>query len=536
MADTWKNLKYDNVFPIGVIKSLDKALSSVSKLVNLLTKSLGLLQMFINSFNSFSTILRAFVSYCQNQIGQFSRDIAGAGVYVNVLVPPSFLKGLENNQLFSGLSSGGFDGFMQRLRVSLHNTADKNAPRFSDEASVGGMIVLLDSETLYDFYRGIDFLKSMFDFMDIFPINTAPPPPRNVRGAANYYELNNKIEILDESGNKIDTGVSLKEKKLGIRLDWDSPAFHGFTSYKISRSLKSGGELVSRREVPKKLIGPKGREEEGLLTAAKMFMFDGFSWPAVLTNEYNDPNFNKGNPVVVRANPVNGNGAFIDFDVDPKEVRQYYYVVQSGFPVPLLSLWGPRSTEAGVSTNPKACINKNQYAAVVHENGVELLSAGAGSLGQWSSIKAQAILPFLKPILDLVNSLLSSLAGAVKTNSKAFSDYLAGIKQKFEKYRHYLEVITTMISALENFFSGAPKIAFLQIPAQKGGVNHLIDRITLAQQPLGGFSGQSGFSLGIVFIYGESLSGDAIGSETPNYQEQILALSKAFSIIQKCLS
>jgi hypothetical protein len=472
--------------------------------MKILTKIMNLLQLFINSFSSFTSILSTFIKYSQNQVQNLSNELAGAGVFANIIVPPAFLKSFQ-----SDLATGGFNGFIQRLTVSLYNSSDVNAPHFSSSGQVGGFIILLDTPTLSDFYKGMNFLNGMFDFMNLFPINTDPPPPRNLRGAANYYK--------QPDGNS----------KLGVKLDWDAPVFQGFTNYKIFRSTKSGGVPTSTQQVPTKLIGPSGHEEEGLLTAAKMYMFGGdYEWPTVTVNAYNDPTFNGGSPVVVPSNTFNGSGTYYDFDVDTKEGKHYYYVVQSGFSS--VGLWGPNSPQVGVTTYPAGCISQKQQAVVPNSTGVELLSAGAGSLGQWSAIQAQAVLPFVKPIMDLLNGLLSSLGGSLKTNSKAFSDFLTGIVQKFEKYQSYITVVSSMITALETFFSGAPKIAFLEVSPATGGIDNFINRVKQAQTPSGGFSGPSGYTMGVVFVYGENNSGDTYGT-------QIKEISAAFSVIQKCL-
>ena len=514
MADNWKSIGFNNILPVGVIKFLDRALTALDSVMKVVTTIAGILQFFINSFSSFSTILKSFINYSQKQIENFTKDIANSGVYCNVLVPPAFIKAMEDNPVLS-LSTGGFDGFIQRMKVALNNTSDKNAPQFSHNASIGGFIILLDSETLYDFYRGVDWLKGMFDILDLFPINTSPQPPRNVRGSSGYF--------IQEDG----------KPKFGIRVDWDAPTVRGFSSYRLSRSTKSGGVPVTSAVVPTKLVGPRGREEEGILTAMKMYFAEDYTWPTALTMEYNDPTFNNGSPVVVRSNPVNASGAYIDYFADGTDSKNYYYVVQSGFPnIPgLPGLWGPRTPELSVPSTPTHCVNSNKTGVIQHsDNKLEFLTMGVGSLGQWSSIKATAVIPFLQPFLDQVLKLTKSLSGALKTNTKSFGDFLQGIKDKFKKYRSYLEVSSTMITALENFFSGAPRVALLNIPPAPGGVNNFINRVNFATKPPGGFSGKTGTTLGIVFIYGAGLNPDS------PIEDNTEKLSKTFQLIMKFLT
>ena len=533
MADNpekWNVVKYVNIIPVEVIKVLDKAISALSTVVNLLTKILKFLAFFISAFNSFSVILQTFILFAQKQIQKLSDDIAGAGVYMNILVPPDFSLNAIKGQ--SSLAQGGFDGFIQRFRVSLNNTADKNAPHFSDTAQVGGLILLLDTETLYDFFKGLDFLASMFDFMDLIPMNTKPSPPINLRGSFGYF--------LQPDNTMLP----------GVKLDWDAPNVRGFTSYRISRSRKSGGITKITHPIPTKLIGPKKHEEEGIIQAALIRLASGAKeWPAVSVQAYDDKTFNPVNisgtnapkiplvtqgPVVVAANPVNGGGSYIDYSVDKENNGQYYYVIESGYPI---GLWGPRCPELMVPTIPKNCIGVNQAAVVEHPGGIESIGIGSPSLGQWSSIQTKSILPFLPKILDFINKFVASLAGALKTNTKALNDFLTGIQKSFEKQKNYLDVLIGMIVAIENFFSGLPVVGFLNINPQKGGTANFINRVINAQKPAKGFSGPSGYTMGIVFVYGEVVNlEDMSDADKAQYKALIKAIGKSFEIIMKILS
>jgi len=86
-----------------------------------------------------------------------------------------------------------------------------------------------------------------------------------------------------------------------------------------------------------------------------------------------------------------------------------------------------------------------------------------------------------------------------------------------------------MILAIENFFADIPRIAYLNVPAETGGVDNFVKRIVNAKRPPEGFTGPSGFTAGIVFVYGAISSVDIPESE-------IKAIKKAFDIITKVLS
>lgn len=515
MANEWKDLVYVDVMPKKLIAMLDKALTKLAGAIKLLTNIMKILQLFISAFSSFSALLQTFIIYGKQVVNQFSESLSNSGVYVNILIPPAFLKPLMQNKNYANMASGGFEGFLSRLHVSLNNPADINAPRFSSNAVVGGFIILVDANTLDEFFRAMDFLASTFGFMDLFPINAKPMPPINARGSSGYF--------VQPDGTK----------KFGIKLIWDAPSVRGFTSYRLSRSLKSGGVRTTVEKIPTKLIGPRGHEDEGIIVAT-MIKIRTNKWPLFTEYVYDDK---KGGtkkiwePKIIGANIINGGGEYIDYDeIDTGNVNQYYYVIESGFKIG--NLWGPRCAEIMVPTYPKNCISTAQAETVDHPGGdVELLSQGVGPLGQWSSIQAKLVLPFLPKIVDLLNVFLDKLAGSLKTNSKAFIDFINDITKTMKKYVNYLNALSAMILAIENFFFAMPKISYLSVPTQPGGVNKFYNSVANAKQPPEGFSGKTGTTAGIVFVWGA-----IAGIDEKEMQDKIKAIEKSFKIIKKILS
>ena len=514
MADSWKSLSFNINFPVQAIQVLDKALAKVTTVINVITKILKIIQMFISAFNSFSSILATFINLVEQQINKISTDIGQAGVFVNVLVPPAFTTTLGSSPDWSKLGTGGFDGFLQRLSVSLYNSSDKNRPVFDKDGIVGGLIFVADTKSLLDFYKAIDFIVGLFDFVDLFPFNTSPPPPKNVRASSGYFNQPDGTQ------------------KLGVKIEWDAPPIMGFDSFKVSRSPKSGGTVEEKTVTPTKLVGPKGHEEEGIITSLKIKLATG-QWPTTRVVVYEDPNF-VGGTTPVPANPITGGGYFIDYNVSSTVSTQYYYVVQTGFPT--VNMWGPNSSEVWARTSPTNCINVNSTGVVLHKgNQVELLSVGVGALGQWSSIQINALVPFLAPLITIIDGFLDSLKGSLVTNSKSFSDFIDGIKAKFEKYKNLLEAVSTAIVAIESFFSSAPTIAILNLPAQSGGVDGFMTRVNTAQRPSEGFSNQAGITMGVVFVYGVSYT-NPLGGSASGMEAQVKAVGKAFDLLVKIFS
>jgi hypothetical protein len=358
--------------------------------------------------------------------------------------------------------------------------------------------------------------------MDLIPMNTKPSPPKGLKSAAGYFTQPD--------------GTS----KFGVQLTWDPPSVRGFLNYRISRSQTPGGQTDTTNPIPNKLFGVANHEEEGLLSGLWPRIQNG-KWPDVTELVYkevqsNPPtlitplfNGNTGKPKVILANPINGTGTYIDYDINLKESCQYYYVIQSGWTG--VNIWSDYSSELQATSFPKGCIAPNMTGAALHKGGqVHLISVGE-KLGQWSTIKVGAIVPFVPLIVESINSLLDSLAGALKTNTKSFTDFLRGIEAKFVKYQSYLSSLSEFITALENIFTGLPEIGVLTLPAKAGGTANFINRITKATRPTKGFTGPDGITAGMVFVYGTyRVDTDALHQQA-NFDQQAVALDKTFATI-----
>jgi len=518
-AGKWKVFGPDtSMIPEDIIEKFDKAITTLGKVTDALTPILNFLEFFLSSFNSFSSLIGSLLDRVQKEVNEWSEDLAGAGIFFNPLFPPALNKNMINNNNWQKLSTGGFDGFLSRLDVSLRNTADDHRPRFSRDAQVGGLIIMVDSESADDFFSTLNQLANLFDILNLVPINLSPPPPKTIRSYPVY---------TDEDG-------------YGIHLKWDAPGIpftNGF--YRISRSVVPGGIPKEVNDIPTKLGG-----KDGFIRAIKTRLSTYFSdkragkspagsWPTKTVYAYDDPTFN--GPHIVKANVVNGSGSYLDRDI-PLEAGeplfdQFYYTVESGFP----GLWGPPSREISVTVQKK-CVDPDSVAVVTHAKGYkEYISAGWGGLGQWSSIQTKFLIPFMPLLIEQMNKVLDTLKGMVKNNSDSFSDFIKGIKDKIDTYIFMIDLLTSIVEQVQKMILG-PSAAFLVVPPEKGGISGFMQRVRSAKVPDDGFSGQNGMTGGLVFIYG-AVRFDTFGNtDEKAIAEQSKAISKAFSTLVSLLT
>ena len=516
----WKKWKID--FPdIGAVTdALSNMVDKLEKVIKILQPIMSLIELYINTFSSLSKILSSLLDMFQETLDGLVADIGTAGVYLNVIVPPALLQSSLGTDLMH-LSSGGFQGFLGRLQMSLYDTEDKQRPVFGQDAQVGGFIIAIDSESPDAFMTGLKQLANMLDFMKLFGLNLSPPPPRNIRGLCGYFK--------GKDG----------KNKFGIQLEWDPPPlFAG--SFLLSRSQKSGGELVTVEYQPTSLTG-----KDGLFSLVKSAIATGqLEWPTKEIVVYKDPKFNGGESIIVPIKP-DGGGIYTDYEI-PGNVdangmftpsadtpSQVFYVVQSMF-LDVKETAGPMSAEVKIPV--KYCDDSAEVTAVVqHESGMfELMAPGWNKFGSWTSIQMKVMIPFLPDVVAIVDRFLQYLKGMVTDASDSFSDFLKQIEEKILYYVNLLKLVSRMISELEKLLLGQ-SAAFLMVPPEEGGVSHFMDRVNNATAPSGQpFSGPTGITAGIVVMFGLGTPG--LSSDTQAaLQLKYTAIEKAFNLLKGLL-
>lgn len=469
----------------AVAKALNKGIGVLSKVLSVLDPILRLVELFVTAFNSINSIILAFINLAQNELNKWAEDIAGSGIFFNMLVPPVLDPTLVSDVNWQGLSSGGFQGFLKRLQVSFYNTSDPNRPKFSADATVGGMILMIDAESFDTFFKNMNTINNLFDFVEFLPITTELPPPTNIRAHS----------------EKDDDG------KLGIKLMWDAAPIRPAV-YRVRRSTTPGGEIKKVKEIPTKLGGKDG------FIRALGYRKKEKKWPTQVIRYYE--------PVgLVASNPITGNSSFIDSNVT--NGVQYYYTIESGFP----PVYGPLSTEVAVEADGDDCIPKEVAETIEHENGrIELVGIGLGSLGQWSTIQARSLLPFFPILISQMNKLINTLKGMIKDASSSFGDFVQGIKDRIESYIDLVELILVIIERIASISFG--DLAFLNVPPESGGIQNFMRRVRAAEPPEGGFTGPEGITAGMVFVYGTTQADVTLSKER---EEANAKIAKVFELL-----
>ena len=442
-----------------LVKAFAKPVEALSSAVMALQKIMTILQLFISSFNSFSKLIVSFINFGQAKLNEYADDTLKSGIFANILVPPAFLQTSRGDAKALLKAQGGFDGFMSRLDSSIKNTRDINRPVYGVQDYVGGLVILLDSESLDDIWEGLKQLAAMFDFMQLFGLNLEPPPPTNVRGFSGFFE-----------DPEIDEGDEEREK-FGIQLEWDKSPITG--AFKVYRSRVQGGVPAEVEYRPTSLVDNKATKEPGLLTMvrrrfAKLFRKEPFIIPTRIEYVYADEDFNGGEPVLVEATRGGTTMKFVDtyipteeividgktyevpyhFNSNPEVLKRervlsYYYVIKSS--TRSGNIDGPYSKELIVDA--KSCNDNYNLADVIpHADGqVEYFSKGFGAIGSWSSIQLSKMIPWFGDVIKILNKFLDTLKGMVTDASDSFSDFLNQITEKFQMYVGILQLVSWLL-------------------------------------------------------------------------------------------
>lgn len=459
--------------PAKILDGLGTALDGLEAVANIISSVLQIMQFFVNSFFSLTNIIDSAIGAAQNAINSWLTDLSGAGVFMNIIYPPAFYKSNLRDVRLSKLSTGGFKGFLTRLGTSFYNTSDPQRPDFSEDAVIGGLIILVDSSSADQFFASMNTLNDLFDFQTALPIQTDPPPPSRIKA----YTIR-EVE-----------GDGAPEAKYKIKVEWDGPSIKPMF-YRVKRSNQPGGIKVTIKGPPKDVT-----LKEFFKAVKKKIQTK--EWDPITKYVYDDEL--KDN--IVNANPVTGGGSYIDENVEVG--KTYYYVVESGYTkFSSDRYWGKKSNQAIAKV--QTCVPANSVGVVEHEGGIELDgNPGIGvSPGSWSSIQIKHFLPGFVPLIDQINKLINTMRGTTVNSSKTYGKFVEGIIDRIENYKNIVEALTALVEKLTSLeLTG--NVAFLNVPPEEGGVSNFMERVKSAQPPEGiNFSGKSGITAGITIIYG----------------------------------
>ncbi len=545
--DEWQSVSIADLSWVERITSpLNSALQKIDKIVIALTKILKIIELFTSTFNSFSKLIISAIELAQNKLNEFALDTMGFGVSANVLVPPALLKLVgdvdSRNQL-----RGGFNGFLTRLESSIYNVQDPNRPQFTTNDYVGGLVIVIDSESLDVAWRGMQQLASMFDFMTLFGLNLAPPPPTNLGGFSgrfSYDDEEEEYEVQDDITRAEDSAdeSSAREWQFGVQIEWDQT--YSASGFNIYRSRVPGGQAQLVEYIPTSLVDNKETGEPGLLSIVGDWILniragEDVQLPERLEYVYEDPDF--PGPVFVPAG-LDSRLKYVDTNMQTKilnpeadaedQIEIPIYVDDEGKEVPVSNYYymiracnasgqgeGPNSKELSVAI--KACNDAFSIADLIqHPNGrFEFFSIGYGKINNWSSIKLTKMIPWFTEIVGILNDFLETLKGMATSASDSFSDFLDQIKEKVSLYTNILGAVSYLVERVKDLVLG-PSAAYLNVPPEKGGMPVFLERVKNAQ---GGedFSGSNGITIGVVLVYGAS------GSQIA----QLALLKRAFDFI-----
>jgi hypothetical protein len=505
-GDEWKRLSFNGLDGMDkLVKPLESGLKKLNAVIQVLTKILKIIELFMSAFSSFSGLVRSIIDMAQKKLNSFAEDSMTFGVYINAVAPPALLPKFSTDPDSQNQSRGGFEGFLTRLDGSINNVSDANRPPFKSQDYVGGLLFVVDTESVDEIWNGLVQLYNVFNFVGEFGISIKPPPPENIKGVCGFFQ----------------NDPNSTTAKLGIQLDWKNTFLSG--GYLVYRSQVAGGVYETEQYFPTHMMDDKTTKEDGILTVVKnqISLLFGHQAPPLPTRQvlvYKDDTFNGGNPVYVRTG-LTQTISFVDKFVDPT-APQYYYVIRACDSTKTLK--GDYSTELAVTV--KTCDDSAKFAHVIEQPGgrFELISyGGAMKVNTWSSIQINMLVPWFKEVIKIMNNMLDTVKGMCTNVSNSFSDFINQIKSKIEMFMGVIQTISMLLTSMKGLVLG-PSIAMLNLKPAKGGMTTFMDRVRNATVPAGrdiviknpdetetvvtvpGFSGANGITVGFVIVYGGS--------------------------------
>jgi hypothetical protein len=522
-GDSWQRASFQGISGLEkLVKPIESGFTKLNAVIQVLTKVLKIIELVLSAFGSFSSLIRSIIDIAQKKLNTFVEGSMSLGVYINAVAPPGLMPKFSTDADSAAQTCGGFNGFLSRLDGSINNSSDSHRPPFTASDYVGGLLLVVDSESPDEIWTGLKQLYNVFDFVGGFGISIEPPPPENIKAVCSLFQ----------------TDPNSTTAKLGIQLDWKNNYLTA--GYLVSRSTVAGGVREVETYIPTHLMDNKQTGERGMISVMKdqISKIFGQHPPPPPTREvwkYNDNTFNGGQPVWVGAGLLQ-TVSFVDTFVDPQAKTPYYYVIQACSRSKLIK--GTYSTEIAVTV--KTCNDAGNFADVIEQPGgrFEFISkGGAMKVNTWSSIQINMLIPWFGEIIKMMNNVLDTIKGMFTNVSGSFADFINQIKTKIEMFMGVLQTISMLLTSLKGLILG-PSIAMLNLVPAKGGMSVFMDRVRSATVPptrpvvihnfdgtettvtVPGFSGPTGMTIGFVMVYGGP--GAVV---TP--------ISKAFALINK---
>jgi hypothetical protein len=307
-------------------------------------------------------------------------------------------------------------------------------------------------------------------------------------------------------------------------------------AYRISRSRTSGGSIV------KKPIDYMALDLKTFFQELKYKVQSKRGWREVDTNVYEDKTEGSSfEPVVISGINLNGKYTYDDFSIEMKDGKpvetEYYYAIESGYKG--MNVWGPLSYECRVHMGGP-CLSPSSVAVVenVDSQGkvwYEFLSPGRSGPGAWSSIQVKAVLPFIPKLIDYLSDFLDTLGGMAVNVTDSFSNFINGIKEKVDNYANLIGALVDIVTKIRGLKLDS-SISYLYAPLKDGGVDGFMNRVRAARPPDNvEFSGPSGITAGIVFMFGSVIKSPFGDVDTTTIEVQSEAADKVFKMFLSLL-
>lgn len=152
---TWKTIDLSSIFPptLGALISLSSTIvGGVNTVLETFIVVAEIVKLFIVDYTDpILAIVEAFIEQLEN----FFKDLKETGVYMLSTYPES----LQDKQTFGS--------FLNGIAASSIDTSDPHRPQFSEDASIGGIVIMAGAESALDIADLMKTLGKIFNFEDM---------------------------------------------------------------------------------------------------------------------------------------------------------------------------------------------------------------------------------------------------------------------------------------------------------------------------------------------------------------------------------
>jgi hypothetical protein len=501
----------------GSLETVQSTIVALNNVISIIDQFNALISTQVSIINTLAVNLipdltRVTLQLLQQNILDYLANFRDAGVYLLPVIPNTKF----DISAFESVS-GGYQAFKQRTIQSFYDIYDAKRPTFGNSATVGALVVVIDSSNVDEIIKGLSVFNKLLNFNQTVSTNLAPIV--DLTAVSGNKELLlvwdlGKGQVADNfvidrtlwNGEEpFQTSVPISNSILRYRdIGLENGVQYKYTITPQYLGVSASDKSGSVSGTPLSITGDGNQNTLGLRACTNL-TYEMINEVATRRCALNNPNFYIDNPNGIKCQY----GSIL---CDNYNNRNCKYNVNDGF-VAACTSTGFTINKTAIETEGIAQPIPNTsfydfykcqrgYTACVCDGFTELVTSRTGAPPNWENISVQRLLP--ADISNLLNSFSSFIVSLTQKTVKddVGRNYLGELIQgTVTNFKDILREMRDLLLNINDLLSiASPGMYLLEIPPGSGGNDYFISAFENAlEEPI---SGPGGYTIGFVLMFG----------------------------------